>query len=332
MATRFLKTAALVGLAVATLAAPASAQEYSWDMPNTFGRNSSDGVADVVFGELVTEKTDGAVKITHHFDGSLGYRGVDHLTAVQDGAVQLARHPMSYYGGYDPIFLLSTLPFLIQTDSDVTTMHEIIAPYVDMAFEDYNQVVVSYGLFPPSGIWSKKPINSLDDLKGLKIRAFDLNSLQTFTGAGAAAVNMNWGDVLPALSTGAIDAVVTSADLGFASGIYEYLPNFTEINWAVPLSTIAINKDVWDSLPEEIQAEVMDAGAETTKRTFDRLTTQVADNYAGMRQAGVTVAEDAPEDVMAALREAAQPVLDDWRTRAGDNAKALDEYLAAVGR
>lgn len=329
---RFLNRVALIGAAIAGLCTPAAAQDYSWDMPNSFGRNSSDGVADVVFGELVTEKTDGAVAITHHFDGSLGYRGVDHLTAVQDGAVQLARHPMSYYGGYDPIFLLSTLPFLIEKDEDVSTMHEVIAPYVDDAFESYDQIVVSYGLFPPSGIWSKEPIDSLDDLKGLKIRAFDLNSLQTFSGAGAAAVNMNWGDVLPALSTGAIDAVVTSADLGFASGIYEYLPNFTEINWAVPLSTVAINRDVWEGLPEEIQTEIMEAGAETTTRTFERLTNQVAENYAGMREAGVAVKEEAPADVMAALREAATPVIDDWRERAGDNAQALDAYLEAVGR
>ena len=323
--------AALVSGAIST-GAPAQEAEFVWDMPNAFGAKSSDGVADLVFAELVAEKTDGRIKIVHHFDGSLGYRGVDHLTAVQDGAVPLARHPMSYYGGNDPMFLLSTLPFLTRAPEDAEVMRQVSAPYVEDAFAKFNQVVVSWGLFPPSGIWSETPVASLDDLKGLKIRAFDLNSLETFTGAGAAAVNMNWGDVLPALSTGAIDGVVTSADLGIASSINEYLPSFTEINWAVPLSTVTINKDVWDGLPADLQAAVLEAGEEATRRTFDRLPTQVAANYEEMRAKGVTVVEEPADDLLEGLRTAAEPVIQRWRESAGERAKVLDEYNAAVTR
>jgi TRAP-type C4-dicarboxylate transport system substrate-binding protein len=239
---------------------------------------------------------------------------------------------MSYYGGNDPIFLFSTLPFLIRSPQDVEVMREIAAPYTEDAFASFNQVVVSWGLFPPSGIWSETPVESLDDLQGLKIRAFDLNSLETFTGAGAAAVNMNWGDVLPALSTGAIDGVVTSADLGIASSINEYLPSFTEINWAVPLSTVTINKDVWDALPEDLRAAVLEAGEEATRRTFERLATQVAANYEEMRAKSVTVVEDPAEDLLVGLRTAAEPVIQRWRESAGERAKVLDEYNAAVAR
>lgn len=310
---------------------PALAKDsYNWDMPNTFGANSSDGVADTVFGKLIEDKTKGRIKITHHFNGSLGYRGVDLLNAVQDGAVPIARHSMSYYGGYDPIFLLSTLPFLIKDTSDVDKMIEVSTPYLKKKYLEYNQVLISFGLFPPSGVWSRKPINGLGDLKGLKIRAFDLNSLETFNGAGAAAINMNWGDVAPALSTGAIDAVVTSADLGNASGINDYLPNFLEINWAIPLSTITVNKDVWDALPKDLQDDLSEVGAETTKQTVERLKSQVAENYKEMRAKGVTVNENAPDDVMKALRASANPVIENWRKKAGDEAKALDEYEAAI--
>lgn len=326
------RAAILVLGATASGLVSAQEAEFTWDMPNVFGRNSSDGQADVLFAELVAEKTDGRIKIVHHFDGSLGYRGVDHLTAVQDGAVPIARHASSYYGGYDPMFLLSTLPFLVQDVEEVETMRRIAEPYTDAAFEKYNQVVVSTGLFPPSGIWSEEPVESLEDLQGLKIRAFDLNSLETFTGAGAAAVNMNWGDVLPALSTGAIEGVVTSADLGVASGINEYLPAFLEINWAIPLSSVTINKDVWNGLPEDLQQAVLEAGEETTRRTFERLKTQVAGNYEEMRSKDVTVIEDAPQDLMDKLRGSAEPVIERWRESAGERATVLDEYLAAVGR
>jgi TRAP-type C4-dicarboxylate transport system substrate-binding protein len=324
-------TAAAV-LGAAVLAAPAVAQEYKWDMPNTFGRTSSDGVADLVFAELLKEKSGGRIQITHHFDGSLGYRGVDLLNAVQDGAVPIARHAVSYYGGFDPMFMLASQPFLIEKPDDVDTMVAVIEPAMTETFAKFNQVPVSTGLFPPSGVWSKKPINSLDDMKGLKLRAFDLNSLETFTGAGAAAVNMNWGDVLPALSTGAIEGVVTSADLGNASGLNEYLPNFLQVNWATPLSYVTINKDVWDSLPADLQQAVQEAGAEATKRTLERLRGQVAENYKQMRAKGVTVNENADPALMAKLRESAAPVLQRWREAVGDGQKVLDDYLKAAGR
>jgi TRAP-type transport system periplasmic protein len=312
------------------LAGAASAQqaEFTWDMPNVFSRSSSDGVADVVFGELVAEKTKGRIKIVHHFDGSLGYKGVDHLEAVQDGGVPIARHAMSYYGGSDPIFLLSTLPFLVQDTGDLTAMYEVYKPALEKTFERYNQVLVSAGIFPPSGIWSREPVESLAQLQGLKIRAFDLNSLETFTGAGAAAVNMNWGDVMPAISTGAIDAVVTSADLGINSGINDYLPNFTEINWAIPISTVTINKDVWDKLPDDLKQAVMEAGEEATKQTFARLETQVAKNYEDMRAKKVNVIEEPAADLKAKLEEAAEPVIQKWRQSAGEQAAVLDQYLS----
>lgn len=313
---------------------PATAQDkvWKWDMPDTFSRTSSDGVADQLFAKLVKEKTDGRIIITNHFDGSLGYRGVDILNAVQDGAVPVARHAPSYYGGFDGMFLLSTLPFLIEKPEDVDTMARVIEPYIADTFADYNQVIVSTGLFPPSGLWSKDGVNSLEELQGLKVRAFDLNSLETFTAAGAAAINMNWGDVIPALSTGAIEGVVTSADLGNASGMNEYLPNFLEINWATPLSAITVNKDEWDSLPPDLQQAVMEAGAETTEKTLARLRDQVAQNYEELRARGTTVSENPDPELMKALREAAKPVIARWRESVGDRQKALDEYLKAVGR
>lgn len=317
------------GLIAATVPIHAQEAEYSWDMPNVFSRTSSDGVADVAFGELVAEKTGGRVKIVHHFDGSLGYKGVDHLEAVQDGGVPIARHAMSYYGGYDPLFLLSTLPFLMQDVDDLNTLYDIYKPSLEKTLEGYNQVLVSAGIFPPSGIWSREPVETLAQLQGLKIRAFDLSSLETFTGAGAAAVNMNWGDVMPALSTGAIDAVVTSADLGINSGINDYLPNFTQINWAIPISIVTVNKDVWDALPADLQTAILEAGAETTKRTFARLETQVAKNYADMRAKNVNVIEEPNPDLRAKLQESAEPFIQSWREKVGaDGSAVLDAYLA----
>jgi len=330
-----LSGALLSGLAAVLLAVPGAARaaEYTWDMPDIFSAKSSDGVADQLFGKLVAEKTGGRIEIVHHFDGSLGYSGVDQLDAVRDGAVPLARQSMSYLSGYDPLFQLSSLPFLMKNKQDVETLYRIARPAFETLLLKYDQVLVSVGLFPPSGLWSRTPVTSIADLQNLKLRVFDINSLETFKRAGAAAINMGWTDVLPALSTKAIDGVLTSADLGFSSSIQDFLPAFTEVNWTIPLSVVAINKDVWDGLPDDLKQAVREAGDETTQKTIDRLVTQVQHNYEGMRAAGVTITEHIDPAFREKLVEAAQPTIEAWKEKVGpEGRKILAEYLAQASK
>src|SRR3546814_10126747 len=82
---------------------------------------------------------------------------------------------------------------------------------------------------------------------------------------------MGFGDVAPALLTGAIDAVVTSADAGSSASLGEFLPYFHEINWNFPISLITVNEGVWTELPEDLKTAVREAGAETSVQAFARL-------------------------------------------------------------
>lgn len=323
----------VLGAFVSVAALPAVAAEFVWDMPNGFGARSSDGVADLLFTELVEQKSGGRIDIVNHFDGSLGYKMLDHLEAVQDGAVPLARQSMVYLGGFDPLFVLSTLPFLMQSKDDVVALYELSRPAYEELFLKYDQVLLSMGLFPPSGMWSRREVLSVDALQNFRLRVYDINGLETWQRAGAAAINMGWGDVLAALSTNALDGVLTSADLGIASNIQEFLPVFTEINWAIPLTAITINKDVWDGLPPDLQQVLREAGDETTRRTFDRLVTQVEKNYAEGREKGVTIVTDVPQPLFDHLWTAAQPTYEGWKQKASPEAqKILADYLQRVGR
>src|SRR3546814_10213209 len=130
-----------------------------------------------------------------------------------------------------------------------------------------------------------------------KIRTCDINSSRTFQRAGAAAVDMGFGDVAPALLTGAIDAVVTSADAGSSASLGEFLPYFHEINWNFPISLITVNEGVWTELPEDLKTAVREAGAETSVQAFARLDALVEENYEEMRKEGVTVITDTPQEI-----------------------------------
>src|SRR3546814_17834256 len=77
---------------VFSLANDAGAQsEYTWDLTEVFAQKSTLGIADQMFADLVAEKTSGCIDVVPHFDGSLGYRGADHLDAVSQGSGPTAR-------------------------------------------------------------------------------------------------------------------------------------------------------------------------------------------------------------------------------------------------
>src|SRR3546814_702033 len=155
-----------------------------------------------MFADLVAEKTSGRINVVPHYDGSLGYRGVDHLDAVSQGSVPTARISMSYFGGYDPIFRIPSLPFVTQSQAEVEALWGIYhAPLEEFLSEEYDQVVVSAAAFPPSGIWTRKPLASLGCLKRRNIRTYDINSTRTFQRARRAAVAMCFGECTRAVKS-----------------------------------------------------------------------------------------------------------------------------------
>jgi TRAP-type C4-dicarboxylate transport system substrate-binding protein len=183
-------------------------------MANEYADSSVHGQAQQVFADTAAEASNGSVKITNHFGASLGYTSAQHFDAVADGALPIANTNMGTVSGIEPIFLLSSLPFLANSIEEARMLWEAARPYYEKTFEEYNQILLYASPWPPAGIWANKPVTSLADLKGLRIRAWDASGTSTLQGAGAAALQLPWADVVPQLASGGIEAVLTSAEGG----------------------------------------------------------------------------------------------------------------------
>jgi len=81
--------------------------------------------------------------------------------------------------------------------------------------------------------------------QGLRIRTFDVTATETFRGLGAAPALISFADALPRLRAGELDAVLSSGDGGAGARLWEILPHFTEINYAMPLSFATIGSAAW---------------------------------------------------------------------------------------
>ena len=299
------------------------------DLATTYSGSNIHAESVRVFAERVAEATDGEVQITVHEGGALGLRDEDHFPAVADGIVPLANVLMGAAVGSDPIYGLSTLPFLVSDFAEAKLLHDIARPTYEAAAERYNQKLLFTAPWPPSGIHAQRPVTSYEDIAGLRIRTYDRNGTDVLNEAGANALVMSWGDVYPALATGTIDSVLTSAQSAVTASFWEVLTDYTRVNFAIPLNMVTINLDTWNSLSSEQQAAIMELSAVLEQERWQVAQDVMVSDEQRLAEEGMTVITDISDEFAAALNADGVLVASDWLESAGEAGQTiLDEFSA----
>lgn len=313
----------LLAAAAALLAFPVIARSETWDMPTEQSQTSLTGVADLAFAAAVAERTGGAIQITVHFGGALGYRSTDQYDAVTTGAVVLADTYTGPIVGYDPVWQVSALPFLTGGIADARRLHDAARATYEEILAGDGQILLYTIPWTPSGIWANGAIVEPADLAGLRIRVYDPLGQLTFTAAGAAPVTLSFSDVVPQLTTGGINAVLTSAEGGFQNKFTDLLSHFTVINYASPLSIVHMNRDRWEALGDAEREAIAAAAAATEEMIWALAVTREQEVFAKMRAAGATIVEQPSEALATLLRSSAEAAIDGWLERAGERGAAI---------
>lgn len=325
---KFLTSALVAGVFTAAAPVSALAASVTWDMANEYNDSSIHAEGDKIFGKQLAKMTNGEIKVVHHFGGSIGFKSKDQLDAVGDGALPIANTYVGPLGGIDPMFLLPSLPFLAKTPAEARKLLAAAKPSYEAIFAANNQRLLWASPWPASGIWAKMPVNTADALTNLKIRTYDANGTITLKDAKAAPIQLSWADVVPQLSTGGIDAVLTSAEGGTNAKFWEHLNHFTEVNYAMPLNMVHINLDTWNSLTESQKDAVLKAGKMAEDHVWKSVETRVASNYKDMKAAGVTVVTGVDAGFLTMLNEAGEKARADWLKKTGAKGQAiLDTFM-----
>lgn len=311
-------------LAAVAFAVPASAQT-TFDLINEYPANSITGEADAFFAEAVKRRSEGRVIVRPLSDAKSGVRTRDQLKAVTEGKFAMADSFAGGLGEESPVFLLSSLPFVAPTTDDVHALYEAARPLYEKLFAERKQKLLYVTPWPSSGIWSAKPVASIDALKALKIRTYDQTSTEVLARVAASATNVSFADLMPKLEAAEMNAVLSSGDGGAGRQLWKYLPNFSDVGYAAPLSLASISLEAWSRLDAAGRAAIVDAARETSEHQWAALANRLAENFARMRANGVTIDDKPPAEVMAALKTAADTPIADWLSRAGPDAKAVFE-------
>lgn len=296
-------------------------------MPTEYPASSMPGEGVATFARLVS--AGGRLIVTPSFDASAGVRSAQMLEAIRTGRFPAGDTFAGALGGVHPLFLLSSLPFLATTIDDARRLYEAAQPGYDAVLGNFGQRVLYGTPWPPTGIWAKTPIVRPGDLRGLAIRTYDATGTDVLRAAGAAPAELSFADLMPRLRDGSVNAVLSSGDGGAGRRLWEFLPHFTAITYAQPVSLASVSLAAMAALDADLRGAVANAAAETERHLWTLVRTRLDENYARMRANGVTITAEVSPELRALLGRAAEAAIANWTQRAGpEGATILQRYRA----
>ncbi len=219
------------------------------------------------FSQLVWERTNGDVEIQVNTGGVLGDEW-EIIRQMQFGGVDFARVSLSPLSEFIPKLNVLQMPYLYNSSEHMWSVlegnigHEFLN-----SFEGSNLVALSwYDAGARSFYSSKKPIRTLEDVRGMRIRVQESGLMREMIKAlGADAVSTKYGEVYSAFQTGEIDAAENNWSSYESTGHYEVAPYYTiDEHTRVPEVQI-VSEATWEKLPEEYQDIIRECARESAR-------------------------------------------------------------------
>ncbi|WP_407174955.1 TRAP transporter substrate-binding protein [Bradyrhizobium sp. STM 3562] len=320
-----LACAALIAVAVASFATPALAQA-TWRMVTEYPQSNISGTGLATFARLVSARTSGAVSVTIAFDNEAKITSGDMPRAAKEGVISGGDAFAGALTHLDAVFGLPTLPFVVQSADVARTVNKRARPLYEQALRTQGLKLLYLTIWPATGLWSEQPLLVHDELTHLKLRTYDDSSTAVMRAAGASAEFLPLNEAIKGLKEHRLNAFLTSGDGGAGRKLWDYLPHFTAINYAMPVSLAFVRTEDFEALPDALKGEVEAAAAKTEQSQFDLLANRSSENYARMRANGVSIAEPAPPALIATLRQAATAPIAAWKARNSTVAVEIVEW------
>lgn len=311
-------SAAVVGIAL--VSAGASAQT-KWDLPGAYPAGNFHTKNMVQFAEDVKKMSGGKLEITVHPGASL-FKAPEIKRAVQTGQVQIGEVLMVNIENEIPAFGADGVPFLATSVPDAAKLWKAQKPVIDKKLADQGMMALYVVPWPPQGIYSKKDINSVQDLKGVKWRAYSPATSRIAELVQAQPVTIQVAELAQALATGVVDTMMTSGATGRDSKVWESLTHYYDTQAWLPKNMVFASVDAFKKLDAATQKAVMDAAAAAEKRGWEVSVVESESAKADLVKNGMKVQPPSP-----ALKEGLQKIgatmIEEWVKKAGADGAAI---------
>jgi len=310
---------ATLGLALAT----GAVAQTKWDMPTPYSATNFHTENVMQFAADVDKASGGKLKITVHPNGSL-FKANEIKRAVQGGQAQIGEILLSGYSNEDPIFGADSVPFLATSYADAAKLWKVSKKAVDERFAKQGMLVLYSVPWPPQGVYANKPINSIADMKGLKMRTYNPATSRIAELAGAQPVTIQAAELAQAMATGAVNANITSGATGYDTKAWEQVKYFYDAQAWLPKNIVFVSQKAFDALDKPTQAAVLKAAAEAEARGWKVSAEKTAFYLGELKKNGMEVAPPAPA-LAADLKKIGDTMTVEWVKVAGPDGQAIVE-------
>jgi TRAP-type C4-dicarboxylate transport system substrate-binding protein len=311
-------------MAAAFTAAPAMAQT-KWDLPAAYPADNPHSENLALFAKDVAAATGGKLQITVHPGASL-FKAPDIKRAVQTGQAQIGEVLMSLHENEDPIFGVDVIPFLATSYPQAMKLWQASKPAVEKKLASQGLMLLFAVPWAPQGIYSKKQLDSVADMKGLKWRAYNVGTARIGELVGAQVVTVQAADLAQALATGVVNSFITSAATGYDSKAWESMTYFYDAQAWIPKDMTFVNKAQFDKLDKPTQDAVLKAAATAETRGW-KMWEDKSGWYLDQLKAHGMKVEAPSAKLKEGLAKVGETLTADWLKKAGPDGKAvIDAY------
>ena len=310
----------LIFLAASVMAATSLAQT-KWDLPTGYATGSFQTENVQAFANDVDKASVGKLKITLHANGSL-YKANEIKRAVQTGQTQAGEFILSGAANENPLFGVDSIPFLATSYADAKRLYDAQRPALE-------KLLVSQGIkllfsvpWPAQSLYSVKPINGPDDLKGTKMRAYNPATTRIAQLLKAQPTTIQLAELGQALATGTVENFLTSSASGVENKLFEQTKYFYSVAAWLPRNATVVSQKAFDALDKPAQDAVLKSASTAEARGWQISEQKDGEYIKELAAKGMKIS--APSDSLKKeLLVIGETMTADWVKAAGADGQAI---------
>ena len=251
-----------LSMGLASISAEVSAAEHNWRFSNLYARGTAFGQVYESLADNIEKMSDGRIKVQVLYSGEgVGTSGL--LGAVKSGLITMGAPFQSMHAGELPAGVVEIgLPGGTDDPKELKSLFHDKGwdKVLTQAYGSQGMVWLEPYIQPPVYVLTKEPINSVDDFKGLKIRAPGAYG-KFLRNLGASPVSLAWSEIYTSLATGVIDGSIGSNMIDHRDGNHVEVAKYM---YRLPLAgaqvlPIVVNRNAWKKLPDDLKDAVRKA-------------------------------------------------------------------------
>lgn len=273
------------------------------------------------FGKRIEKATSGRIKV-RHLNGVIN--GLDGMTAIRDGRIQGCNFNYGYVDGTYPLTNMLTLVLVENEDKLKPLYNKIIWPVAEKLFGDlYSAQLVAQGCWAGHPYYTNKPLRTIEDFEGLKMRTDSKTSAMTLKALGGSPVAMPFGELYVAVERGMVDGFISAHGAVVGSKMYDVAKYINEWPLGVQTWGVFVSKKAMDELPADLREIVENECAKIRDELIQRDYDATARDLEVLKEHGMEIVRPSKEEFEKFKQIVKENTVQEFYKQTGDEGREL---------